>query len=117
MNTNEYLEDLASDLDLDDDELKEYVEEHFGDNPKPLDGSSYYFSFGDDDGTVMIFPAYMYDNTEGSIADNSLFPVEEICEWLNLESESGSLYSWDAEFSKEQVIKDLLEAGLTQEDL
>ena len=117
MNTNEYLEDLAIDLDLDDEELQEYVEEHFGDDPKPLDGSSYYFAFGDSDSTVMIFPRHLYDNSEGSIADNPLFPVEEICEWLNLESEDGSLYRWDPEISKEQVIKDLLEAGLTQEDL
>lgn len=115
MNTSEYLQQLAEDLELDDDELMEFIEENFGDDPEPLNPSSYYFSF--DDGCVLIYPKVLFDTT-GSHSEYCLFPVEEICSNLNLEPDSDSIYTWDPEeFSEEEISESLFDAGLFQMEM
>lgn len=117
MNTQEYCEDLASDLDMDDDELDEFMEEYFGDSPAPLNPESYYFCLDDENNKVLvIFPKFFYD-TYGEVPEENVFPVEEICSHLDLQSEGNSLYSWDPDLDVETCLADLLSAGLTEMEL
>lgn len=117
MNTQEYIEDLAEELDMDDEELDEFVEECFGSNPAPLNPESYYFALDDKDNRiVVIFPKHFYD-TYGEVPEEGLFPVTEICAHLNLENEGDSLYSCDPDIDIETCLSDLAAAGLTEMEL
>ena len=116
MNTPEYLEQLAKDLCFDDEDLMEFVEEHFGDDPEPLNPASYYFCLTEND-DVLIFPKVYYD-TFGSPPEYPLFPVEEICANLDLQSKEESCYVWEHDdFNPDDILDALLEAGLVEMEL
>ena len=108
----DYIENIQEDLFLDDDEVQEFILENFGEDFHPLDPKTYCFYF-ENSKQICIFTKFWYEENN-SLNQYSLFPVLEIACELELEEESLSLYSWNEEYSEDQVRDILLDLGLEE---